>query len=206
MSRRVLAGVVAAVLGLAAAVVGVAQTSAVWTDPAFARGDITSGQWQWYGQVRLSGTTLCLDIPSRDNATGLSVQLYECNSTPAQVWTFNTDATVKVYQSVGQWSATDNPTARCLDVNGSSTAQNVQMQILNCQGTPGAKQKWTVYNVGDGTVQIRSQIDGTNPAGARCLDVPTGSQTQATVLRLNSCTATGRARSFVLEPVNPVVY
>jgi Ricin-type beta-trefoil lectin domain-like len=103
------------------------------------------------------------------------------------------------------WNATDNPTPRCLDVSGSSTAQNVAMQILLCTAIPGAKQRWTVLNLGDGTVQIRSQLDGAT-GGTRCLDVPTGSQTQATVLRLNSCTATGRARSWVLEPVNPVVY
>jgi hypothetical protein len=81
-----------------------------------------------------AGTTLrvqgkCLDIAGGGTANGTKVQLYDCNSTGAQVW---------IPQSNGAYL---NPASnRCLDIPNSSTAAGTQVQIWDCNGT-GA-QRW----------------------------------------------------------------
>lgn len=181
-----------------------------WANPAYFRGNVSLGTWVWYGQVKLSGTTLCLDVISRANADGTGVQLYECNQTPAQIWTFNPDGSIKVYQSVGLNNPNDNPTPRCLEIPNQSTANDVSMQIRACAYNGAvlaqASQSWSLVDNGDGTVQIRSALAGTNPAGPRCLDVPSTALVQGTLARVASCASTGRSRSWVLSAVPTVAY
>ncbi|WP_029292061.1 RICIN domain-containing protein [Cellulomonas sp. HZM] len=180
------------------------MTGSTWVNPAWFRGEISLGTWVWYGQVKLNGTSLCLDVVSRLNDDGTGVQVYDCNKTPAQVWTFNPNGTVKVYQSVGQWNATDNPTPRCLDINASSQANDVQMQIWSC-GTSQANQTWRLVDNGDGTVRVVSALQTTGGKD-RCLDVPSSSLTSGTRARVYDCTAANRSRSWVLSTVSPVAY
>lgn len=184
--------------------------SASWSNPAYFRGDVTLGTWVWYGQAKLSGTNLCLDVVSRGNADGQGVQLYECNQTPAQIWTFNPDGSIKVYQSVGINAPNDHPTPRCLDIPNQSTANDVTMQIWTCgyNGTvlSQANQSWSLVDNGDGTVQIRSALAGTNPAGPRCLDVPSSGAVQGTLVRVAACSQTSRSRSWELSVVATVAY
>ncbi|MDM7830496.1 RICIN domain-containing protein [Cellulomonas edaphi] len=213
--RRARLGAVAAIaLGAALAVAGViglgassSATRAAWTDPAFATAAPATGTWAY--QIRLSGTQLCLDVLNRENTDGLGVQIYACNSTPAQIWTLNADESLKVYQAAGQWNATDNPTPRCLEVPGSSTGQDIALQIRTCVMTAGsvtqANQKWYVQTAGTGTVTIRSRLNGTGGA-ARCLDVPSGSVVTGTTARVRDCTAANRSRVWVMEPVTAAVY
>ena len=154
-----------------------------------------TGFWlPWYGQLRLNATTLCLDIPSRTDAAGQTLQLYACNSTPAQIWFFDADHRVRVFVK-GQNSPTDGATIRCLQYNGSGSAVTIE----NCR-TGYARQQWTVTAV-SGSFQISS-----NSAPTQCLDVPSGSQTQGTAVVTSSCTGQNRARAWIPEYVATISY
>src|SRR5690606_17388974 len=97
---------------------------------------------------------LCVDVDNANSANGTKVQLYTCNNTGAQIWTF------------------DGPTIRalgkCLDVAGGDTADGTRVQIWECNNT-GA-QNWTVEQ--DGSLK--------NPQSGRCLD---GSDAAQLVIR-----------------------
>jgi hypothetical protein len=170
-------------------------TSASWTDPATFSAAGSSGFWlPWYGQLRLDGTTMCLDIPSRNDAAGQALQLYACNTTPAQIWFFDADHRVRVFVQ-GQNNPTDGATIRCLRYNGAGIAVTIE----NCQ-TGQTNQQWTV------TASSGGFVVSSVAAPTRCLDVPTGSQTQGTAVVTTTCTATNRARIWDLEFVPTISY
>ena len=195
--RRMLAALVAAAVLLGALWSGsVGQTSAAWSNSGYLRSGASAGLWRGgYMQLRLSGTSLCLDVPNRDNFDGRTLQVYACNSTPAQVWTLPTnDLSVRVYASVGINAPGDNPTPRCLEYQGVGVAVEI-----NACGTVPVARRWTFVASGDG-YQLRN-----NSNNGRCLDVPSGSA-QGAVVVVSSCTANNRARVWIPEPVNPVLY
>src|SRR5215207_8771288 len=71
----------------------------------------------------------CVDVAAASSANGTAIQLYDCNSTSAQIWTVgNTDNSIKAL-------------GKCLDVTAASTADGAKIQLYDCNGT-GA-QKWT---------------------------------------------------------------
>ncbi|HEY3504500.1 MAG TPA: ricin-type beta-trefoil lectin domain protein [Actinocatenispora sp.] len=112
---------------------------------------------------------VCLDVHDADSANRTPVQIYRCNGTNAQQWTYGTDGTlrsldkcldvtdgntvngakVQVYDCNGtgaqQWTLRDGqvintPSGRCLDDTGWSTEDGTQAQIWDCGG--GANQQW----------------------------------------------------------------
>ena len=200
-SRRIITTVAVLLLGLG--MVATQPTSAAWSDGAALRSSASTeavGAWQpWYGQIRLSGTQLCVDVPSRTTTEGTDVQLYACNSTPAQIWAFQTDDSLRVYASVGRWLPNDNPTPMCLQGNRGRFGLVTSASIESCPTSMPADQQWVVSAVSNG-FQIRNvDLD-------RCLDVPSSSQSQGTFLELGQCGANNRARVWLLEPVTTVGY
>ncbi|HEY0118125.1 MAG TPA: RICIN domain-containing protein [Cellulomonas sp.] len=192
--RTPLAAALVGVLAVLSVLFSVQPTSSAWTDPAFMTSSGATGFWlPWYGQARLNNTTLCLDVPSRTDAAGQALQLYACNSTPAQIWFFDADHRVRVFV-MGQYSATDGATIRCLRYNGSGSAVTIQ----NC--TTANNEKWTVTAVSGG-FQI-SSVD----TPTQCVDVPSSSQTQGTAVVTTSCTAANRTRVWDLEFVATISY
>lgn len=176
---------------------GAAQpTASSWTDPVTVVSvGGASGFWlPWYGQLRLQGTSLCLDVPSRTDAQGQTLQLYACNTTPAQIWFFGKDGTVRVFAQ-GQYSPTDGAQILCLQDNGSG--RDATIEWCNEWWWPNSQQ-WTA-TASSGGFTVKS---GNN----RCLDVPTGSQTQGTAVVTTGCTANGRARVWQLEFVPTISY
>lgn len=197
---------VVAATALVALVAGgaVAQpTSASWTDRAYLHATVSTDFWRpWYGQLRLAGTQLCLDVPNRDDETGLNVQLYACNSTPAQIWTFLlSEATLRVYESVGIRAPGDDPTPLCAQQNQKNN-NPVAITLQRCRNFTNADY-WDVVQV-DGGYWIRSRSRVNN--AYQCLDVASGSQTQGTLVTTSPCTAANRARVWVPEYVASVSY
>ncbi|MFD1543770.1 glycoside hydrolase family 16 protein [Nonomuraea guangzhouensis] len=105
----------------------------------------------------------CVDVASAGTANGTAIQLYDCNSTAAQSWTWNSDGSVRAL-------------GKCMDVSGGSTANGAQVQLYDCNGS-GA-QGWT-YNSGTGQV--------INPQSNKCLDATGASSANGTRLQIWDC-------------------
>ncbi|NED81273.1 glycosyl hydrolase, partial [Streptomyces sp. SID11233] len=113
----------------------------------------------------------CVDVRNSGTADGTPVQLYGCNGTAAQRWTYVPDAGGAL-RALG----------RCLDVSGSGTANGTKVQLWQCNGS-GA-QRW-VTGAGSSLV---------NPQSGRCLDDPGSSTADGTQLQIHDCNGTAAQR------------
>ncbi|WP_225652764.1 ricin-type beta-trefoil lectin domain protein [Streptomyces pseudogriseolus] len=113
----------------------------------------------------------CIDVRDAASADGTPVQLYTCNGTAAQRWTY-----------VPGEGGTLRALGRCLDVSGGGTANGTKVQLWQCNGT-GA-QRWIP---GPASSLI-------NPQSGRCLDDPGASTADRTQLQIHDCNATGAQR------------
>ncbi|WP_228919126.1 PQQ-dependent sugar dehydrogenase [Streptomyces sp. DH20] len=104
----------------------------------------------------------CLDVDNAGTADGTRVQIYTCNSSPAQGWTVPGDGTLRAL-------------GKCLDVSGGGTADGTRVQLWTCNGT-GA-QVWAARS--DGTVR--------NPQSGKCLDASGGTWEDRTPVHLWTC-------------------
>jgi chitinase len=108
----------------------------------------------------------CVDVAGGSSADGSHVQLYTCNGTTAQSWSWNSgDGTIRAL-------------GKCMDVTGAATANGTKIQLYTCNGTNA--QKWTVNS--NGTVQ--------NTGSGRCLDDTGGSTADGNQLQIWDCSAT----------------
>lgn len=112
-------------------------------------------------EIRGFGGT-CVDVDAANTANRTAVQLYECNGTPAQRWTWAGDGSVRAL-------------GKCLDVAAGSTANGARVQLYECNGT-GA-QRWTLTSAGDIV----------NPQADKCLDATGASLANRTPLQLWTC-------------------
>jgi chitinase len=113
------------------------------------------------GPVTLAYNGLCLDDRSASTAAFNPIQVYTCNGTGAQTWTY-TNSTLQVL-------------GNCLDVNGGGTANGTTVDLYPCNGT-GA-QVW----------QHQSNGEYLNPQSGKCLD-DTGWGGSGTQSQIWSCT------------------
>lgn len=104
----------------------------------------------------------CVDVAAAGTANGTAVQLYDCNGTPAQRWTWAGDGSVRAL-------------GKCLDVSSGSRADGARVQLWECNST-GA-QRWTLTPAGDVV----------NPQADKCLDATGASSTNGTRLQIWSC-------------------
>ncbi|BEL05183.1 hypothetical protein Q0Z83_033740 [Actinoplanes sichuanensis] len=115
----------------------------------------------------------CMDVPGSNSTDGTKIQLYTCNGTAAQNWTFvPTDA-----------STTLNSTfyvkafGKCLTPYGGSGNSGTQLTLWTCNNHES--QKWFADAGGL-----------TNSLGwSTCLDNPGNSKTNGTILQLYTCNA-----------------
>ncbi|MFB4262161.1 RICIN domain-containing protein [Nonomuraea sp. GTA35] len=112
----------------------------------------------------------CVDVAGAGTANGTAVQLWDCNSTAAQSWAWNTDGSVRAL-------------GKCMDVTGAATANGAQVQLYDCNGT-GA-QRWT-FDAGTGQI--------VNPQSGRCLDATGVSSANGTRLQIWDCTGGANQR------------
>jgi lysophospholipase L1-like esterase len=110
----------------------------------------------------------CADVAGSSTADGAAVQLYGCNGTGAQAWTYAPGAGGAV-RALG----------KCLDVSGGGTANYVKVQLWTCTGS--GNQRWV-------TGANSSLI---NPQSGRCLDDPGSSTADRTRLQIYDCNGTG---------------
>ncbi|MET7704667.1 ricin-type beta-trefoil lectin domain protein [Micromonospora sp. NPDC005413] len=104
----------------------------------------------------------CIDVPNSNGADGQYLQLWTCNGTNAQRWTFAGDGTVRAL-------------GLCMDVAGGSTANGAVIQLANCSGNPA--QQFVLSGAGDLV----------NPQANKCVDVQDWNSADGARLLLWEC-------------------
>jgi lysophospholipase L1-like esterase len=109
----------------------------------------------------------CADVSNSRTADGTPVQLWSCNGSGAQKWTFAPGS-----------GGTLRALGKCLDVSNGGTANGTKVQLWTCNGS--AAQRWAT---GSGSSLL-------NPQSGRCLDDPGGSTTDGARLQIYDCNGT----------------
>ena len=112
------------------------------------------------GQITSGMSGKCLDDYTSSTVSGTKVDIWDCNPSEAQQWTF-TGGTLQV-------------NGKCLDVTAAGTANGSPVEIWDCNN--GANQQWEPRN---GTL--------VNPVSGRCLAAPALSTTNGTQVDIWDC-------------------
>jgi Ricin-type beta-trefoil lectin domain len=108
----------------------------------------------------------CIDDANAAAANGNAIQIFACNGTNAQSWTWNSgDGTLRVL-------------GKCMDVTNGATVNDTLVQLFDCNGTDAQEWRW------------RNQSSMVNPQSGRCLDVPNGNTADGTQLDIYDCNGT----------------
>ena len=112
------------------------------------------------GQVTSGMAGKCLDDFNGSATNGTKADLWDCNPTGAQQWTY-TNGTLQI-------------NGKCLDITGGNTANGTLAEIWDCNN--GTNQQWETVN---GAL--------VNPASGKCLDDPGFATTNGTQLDIWDC-------------------
>ncbi len=104
----------------------------------------------------------CIDVPGSNPVDGAQLQMWDCNGTAAQSWTWHADNTVRAF-------------GKCMDVAWGSTANGAVIQLVTCNGS-GA-QKFVLSGAGDLV----------NPQANKCVDVKDWNANLGARLQLWDC-------------------
>ncbi|MBB5800754.1 streptogrisin C [Saccharothrix ecbatanensis] len=88
----------------------------------------------------------CIDVPNSNGVEGQRLQLWDCNNSAAQNWTFPGDGTVRAF-------------GLCMDVAWGSRDNGAAIQLARCSGNPA--QQFVLSGAGDLV----------NPQANKCVDV-----------------------------------
>jgi len=126
---------------------------------------VAKARYRGAGPVR-GDAGKCIDDAGAATNNGTAIQLFDCNGTGAQIWTWNSgDGTLRAL-------------GKCMDVTAGGTANGTQIQLFDCNGTGSQEWRW------------RNQNRLLNPQSGRCLDVTGGSTADGTRLQLWDCNST----------------
>ncbi|MDC0711556.1 ricin-type beta-trefoil lectin domain protein [Stigmatella sp. ncwal1] len=103
----------------------------------------------------------CIDVPNASFSDGIQLQMWDCNGTAAQQWTF-VGNTVQIG-------------GKCLDVSGGATANGTAIQLWTCNGT--AAQTFTLSGAGDLVSYLAN----------KCVDISEGNPNLGAKLHLWEC-------------------
>jgi beta-glucanase (GH16 family) len=105
----------------------------------------------------------CIDVPGGNPVDGARLQIWDCNGTPAQSWTFAADGTVRAL-------------GKCMDVAWGSTSDGAAIQLVGCNGNPAQQFRLTAAG------------DLVNPQADKCVDVTDWNTANGAPLQLWQCT------------------
>jgi glucoamylase len=108
----------------------------------------------------------CIDDAGASTNNGAAIQIWTCNGTNAQSWTWSSGA--------GTLGILD----KCIDVTGGGTANGTKIQLWDCNGTGAQQWRW------------RQQSRLVNPQSGRCLDATGGGTADGTRLQIWDCNDT----------------
>jgi hypothetical protein len=111
----------------------------------------------------------CVDVPNSNFADGVPLQVWNCNGTGAQSWTFGA-GTIRTQNNL------------CVDVAGGSTANGAVIQLARCSGN--AAQQFVLTAAGDLV----------NPQANRCVDIKDWNPADGARLQLWDCAGSANQR------------
>jgi hypothetical protein len=114
-----------------------------------------------------TGSGKCIDTPDSNFANLTREQIYTCNGTAAQSWTYNSSGELTV--DGGRY---------CLDARGYGTTNDTPVQLFTCRGT--TNQQWS-FSLNGAIVGIGSGL---------CLNVTGYGTTNGSLLQLWTCLGT----------------
>lgn len=184
-------GVISGTLPTAA---GSSTVTVTATDPTTASGSVAfkivrvpslvTGFHPVAGPVHLKLGGMCLDDSQNSSADGTKVDIWTCNGSAAQNWTYTPNG-----DPGGAGVLTIH--GKCMEVINSGTANGSKIDISSCTG--GGNQQW--YIVGfDGLLY--------NPQSQKCLDDPGKSTTNGTQVDIRTCRG-GSSQAWTL-PASPI--
>ena len=84
------------------------------------------------GAVVGSQSGRCIDLPNASQTNGTQVQLYDCNNSANQTWTYTSSNQLQVYGN------------KCLDANGKGTSNGTAQYAITVTGSGTS---WQVDNI-----------------------------------------------------------
>jgi streptogrisin C len=111
----------------------------------------------------------CIDVPNSNFSVGVQLQMWGCNNTNAQKWTF-TGGTLRTQNN------------KCMDVSGASTANGAAIQIVDCNGN--AAQQFVLSAAGDLI----------NPQANKCVDIKDWNGNDGAKLQIWQCAGTANQK------------
>ncbi|WFE49414.1 arabinofuranosidase catalytic domain-containing protein [Micromonospora sp. WMMD1155] len=105
----------------------------------------------------------CLEVPNSSTTNGTQTQLWDCNGSAGQTWTWTSSRQLTVYGN------------KCLDANGRGTTNGTQVIIWDCNGQNN--QQWNVNS--NGTI--------TGVQSGLCLDANAAATANGTKIILWAC-------------------
>ncbi|KAI9359640.1 ricin B lectin domain-containing protein [Zopfochytrium polystomum] len=124
-----------------------------------------------------TGTSFCVDTVA-NGGPRTAVDLFTCNSTPAQQWFFSPDGSIK------------NARGLCLDNTNGQLADGNPLQVFDCNGTPA--QKW-IHRQDGSLFNLQTQ---------KCLDNDSGRLQNGNKLQMWTCQNGNKAQQWSLA-TNP---
>jgi streptogrisin C len=122
----------------------------------------TSGGGGDTSSVLSNWNNKCIDVPGGNFSDGVQLQMYSCNNSDAQKWTF-TGGTLRTQNN------------KCMDVAWGSTANGAAIQIVGCSGN--AAQQFVLSAAGDLV----------NPQANKCVDIKDWNGGDGAQLQLWDC-------------------
>lgn len=117
--------------------------------------------------------SFCVDVPGGTTNSVYPIQIFSCNNSPAQRWTYQNGLLV-------------NPNSnKCLDVQGAGKTNGTPIGIYDCN--PSAKNQQWVYDYNTQALQSAH-------APGMCLDINGGNFANGTNLQLYQCNKTDAQR------------
>jgi len=107
----------------------------------------------------------CIDIPSANPVDGARLQLWDCNGSAAQQWSFESDGTARAM-------------GKCMDPAAGALTNGTPIQLVTCNGN--AVQRFTLSAAGDLV----------NVSANRCVDVKDRNTANGAQLQLWDCAGT----------------
>ena len=133
---------------------------------------VVKAKYRGAGPIRGSSGK-CIDDTGGVADNGTPIQIWMCNGTSAQNWTWNSDdGTLRVL-------------GKCMDVTNGSTANGTPIQLWDCNGTGAQQWRW------------RNQDRLVNPQSGRCLNVAGGASADGARLQLWDCSGAAAQSWYV---------
>ncbi|MEH0930223.1 family 16 glycosylhydrolase [Micromonospora sp. CPCC 205558] len=85
-------------------------------------------------RIRGAQSGRCIDIPGANPVEGAKLQIWDCNTTAAQSWTFASDGTIRAM-------------GKCMDPAWAGTANGTEVNLVSCNGNTA--QRFTLNASGD---------------------------------------------------------